>query len=374
MSSAKSKGSKWEIIAVVASCAALFSIVSCPSGLFTTPSAFTGVTASLSSMAAPSGLSGSASIPALSGGGKCKEKVLVTVLAQTRGHRIVWDKFKANFLDNLCPENPQNVDLALCLGQEQNTTNPYYARAKYVWVYPEVHDWGTAFDDIQRQVGCGPKEWRHVLQVKDQWLGGILDPNNQFSGAHKGSAAILIFFRWFLLKNLKENNLLNKYDRFIVTRSDYLYEMQHPPLSVLSNEHIWYPDGEQYWGFTDRHCIVPAKYLNDVINIAEEMVCRPDEMAQQLLSKLDWDRAATKKNWNLEQVIMHHVLSKGLFNQVRFFPYVMFTVRDPNDATRWAAGNYDDETGLIIKYQREFESYKRFGWMWSRATSTGRRT
>ena len=66
--------------------------------------------------------------------------------------------------------------------------------------------------------------WREFLKIKDQFLGGIKDKNHQ----HSGSAGILIFFRWYLLKNLIDNDLINKYDRFIITRSDYIYQLPHP--------------------------------------------------------------------------------------------------------------------------------------------------
>ena len=62
--------------------------------------------------------------------------------------------------------------------------------------------------------------WREFLKIKDQFLGGIKDEHDQ----HPGSAGILIFFRWFLLKNLIDNDLIDKYDRFIITRSDFTYQ------------------------------------------------------------------------------------------------------------------------------------------------------
>jgi hypothetical protein len=40
--------------------------------------------------------------------------------------------------------------------------------------------------------------WREFLKIKDQFFGGVIDKHNQ----HPGSAGILIFFRWFLLKSL----------------------------------------------------------------------------------------------------------------------------------------------------------------------------
>ena len=69
-----------------------------------------------------------------------------------------------------------------------------------------------------------PLYWREFFKLKDQFLGGIKD------SGHPGSAGILIFFRWFLLKNLIDSDLINKYDRFIITRSDYIYQLPHPKI------------------------------------------------------------------------------------------------------------------------------------------------
>jgi len=117
--------------------------------------------------------------------------VLVVALAQTRAHALTWQRWESNFLDNLTPDARGCTDLALCVGQEQNTSsNPFYQRAKYVFVYPEVEDWGAAYDDALRQVNS-TANWRQVLCVPEQFMGGILDPHCQ----QPGSAGILIFFR-----------------------------------------------------------------------------------------------------------------------------------------------------------------------------------
>ena len=63
----------------------------------------------------------------------------------------------------------------------------------YVWVYPEVEDWGEAYDDAARAMNC-TADWRSVLKLGEQWLGGIKSPGRCCE--QPGSAGILIFFRW----------------------------------------------------------------------------------------------------------------------------------------------------------------------------------
>ena len=159
------------------------------------------------------------------------EKCLVCILAQVRAHELTWDSFKKFVLDRL------NADLALCIGVDKDSSrdNGYYRHAKYIWEYDEPRDYGDAFDHAKKDLGSN-EDWRLLLKVKDQWLGGISGKD-----AHPGSAGILIFYRWLLAKKILENDLLNKYGRFIVTRSDHLYRAPHPPLKVISRDNIWLP-------------------------------------------------------------------------------------------------------------------------------------
>ena len=82
-----------------------------------------------------------------------------------------------------------------------------------------------------------PLHWREFLKIKDQFMGGILDKEHQ----HPGSAGILIFFRWFLLKNLTESGLITQYDRFVITRSDFIYQLPHPKVEFMDKKNIWIP-------------------------------------------------------------------------------------------------------------------------------------
>jgi hypothetical protein len=189
-----------------------------------------------------------------------------------------------------------------------------------------------------------PLHWREFLKIKDQFLGGIKDKHNQ----HPGSAGILIFFRWFLLKNLVESGLINKYKRFIITRSDFIYQLPHPKIDIMNESNIWIPDSEHWFGYTDRHVVLNQNNLVPYLNILNNMVLRSNEY----FIKMKQNR---RQNWNLEQLIKFNLQQNGVLHNVKEFPYVMYTVRNINGTTRWKSGEFSDKLGYYIKYDTEYK-------------------
>lgn len=187
-----------------------------------------------------------------------------------------------------------------------------------------------------------PLYWREFLKVKDQFLGGVLDEHNQ----HPGSAGILIFFRWFLLKNLIDNNLIDKYDRFIITRSDFIYQLPHPKMELMNENCIWIPDGEYYGGYTDRHVVLSKNSIESYLNILNNMVLRSNEYYMNMIHH---------NYWNLEKLIKFHLEVNNMLHIVKEFPYVMYSVRNINGSTRWSSGDYSNELGYYVKYNSEYE-------------------
>ncbi len=186
-----------------------------------------------------------------------------------------------------------------------------------------------------------PLYWREFLKVKEQFLGGVIDRHDQ----HPGSAGILIFFRWFLLKNLIDNNLINKYDKFIITRSDFIYQLPHPKVEHMNNNYIWIPDCEHYGGYTDRHVILSKNTIEPYLNIFNNFVLRSNEYFMKMKNYSDW---------NLERLIKFHLEQNNVLHLVKEFPYVMYSVRNINGTTRWSYGTYSNELGYYIKYQSEY--------------------
>jgi hypothetical protein len=186
-----------------------------------------------------------------------------------------------------------------------------------------------------------PLYWREFLKIKNQIFGGIKDKENQ----HPGSAGILIFFRWFLLKNLIENDLINKYDRFIITRSDFIYQLPHPKIEFMSDKYIWIPDCEYYGGYTDRHVVLSKNNIEQYLNILNNLVIRSNEYFIKMKNKNDW---------NMEKLIKFHLNENKVLHLVKEFPYIMYSVRNINGTTRWKEGNYSNKLGYYIKYDTEY--------------------
>ena len=266
------------------------------------------------------------------------ESVLVIVLAETRAYQHTFELFNKNLLQVM------GADLCLCVArnEREDTDNPFYQNAKYIWQYDEMDDWGDAYDDMQRIKSLNAN-WRKLLGIKDHWLGGV-----KGDGEQPGSAGILLFFRLFLKESIIKHDILDKYDRFIITRSDFVHRVPHVPLQFLDKEYIWIPDGEDYGGFTDRHIVVQRDDLMDVISISDEIIYDPGKLFSKMINVSDW---------NLEKYIKFSFTEKNLISKIRRFPYTMYSVRPVGGHTSWSEGYYDDQLGYYIKYKSEYENY-----------------
>jgi hypothetical protein len=169
---------------------------------------------------------------------------LVCVMAESRAHSLTWKKFRANLLDHL------KADLAVCIETPEtyDYSNPFWTHAKFRWTTIPYKDWGDAFDLAQKDLGSS-EDWRVLLKVGNQWLGGV-----RGDGSHPGRTGILLYFRLFLLRCLKSEDIFSKYKRIVVTRSDFIWDVPHPALEYLEPEAIWIPNGEGYGGAHRSSC------------------------------------------------------------------------------------------------------------------------
>jgi len=289
-------------------------------------------------------------------------KTLVILLGETRAHELTYQNIKTNVIDRL------DADLCVCIGvkPDYDYENPFYQLAKHRFVYHETEDYAGAWDEAAAAISAEQTDnmihqqatifglaenldppplqpWRDYLQIKDQFMGGIKDAENE----HPGSGAILIFYRWFLLQNLKKHGLIEQYDRFVITRSDYIYRIPHPRVDYLDPAAIWIPNDEGYGGFTDRHVILSRANIEAYLNILPALL----SPAQRYFDTM---REGDEKEWNLEKLIRLHLTKQGVVDLVREIPYVMFTVRAPNGTTRWRAGVFSPDDGYYVKYPTEY--------------------
>jgi hypothetical protein len=187
-----------------------------------------------------------------------------------------------------------------------------------------------------------PLYWRELLKLQNHIFGGVKD--SQYF--HPGSAGILIFFRWFLLQNMIKHDLINTYDRFIITRSDFMYQLPHPKVDLMDEKLIWIPDGEHYGGLTDRHVVLGRQNFAGYLDIFNNMVLRSNDYFMKMKMKSDW---------NLERVIKFHLAQNNLLQDVRNIPYIMYAVRNINGTTRWSHGHFSEKNGYYIKYHTEYD-------------------
>lgn len=186
--------------------------------------------------------------------------------------------------------------------------------------------------------------YTEFLEIKHKIAFENSDPNH-FSN-FLISTYIHIFFLWFLEKNMQENDLFNKYDRFIIVRSDFIYQLPIPKLALLDEKYIWVPDGEHHGGICDRLVILSKHNIKNYINILQSFYKKSNQY--YAIIKND-------NNLNMESLLKIHLSTNGLINTVKYFPYIMYCIRSINGTTRWASGQYSEEHGYYIKYSTEYE-------------------
>ena len=183
--------------------------------------------------------------------------------------------------------------------------------------------------------------WRMLHGVThENWLGGVRHNEETMPG----SGGIIFTARWYLLRYIENEKLFEKYDRLIVTRSDFLHTVVHPNVTLFDSNYIWVPDGEGYGGITDRHVILSKYNYQAYLNGFSNIVLRPDDFFYKMINY----------SWNCERFLKLNVLEQR--RNVKFYPYHMYTVRQSNDETTWAKGAFHTDHGHYIKYDHEYSA------------------
>lgn len=271
-------------------------------------------------------------------------RTLVIVPITTQAEDITWPSFKKNVLDVL------KADLALCIQvpQDYDFTNPYWQFAKYKWTTPKYEEWNSLLDEVQgielqRLKQETKPDWRKLFAIAGNWLGSAHDGEKK----REGSGVILMYFRWLLRQYLVADGLLEKYDRFVITRSDFFWQCPHPPLELLNPDQIWLGDAESWGGLSDRHTVLSRQNIEAYLGIGEAIFTDSDALLAEMSSRNDW---------NIEQFIAHSLSRMGLRDRVTYFPYAMYLVRNKDAGPTWSPGDWNEELGYFIKYPNEFKS------------------
>jgi hypothetical protein len=235
--------------------------------------------------------------------------------------------------------------LALLLGDE-STREVYkdaslFDRAKYTWQFPEYDDWADAIDLINGT------SWRErVLPLVYEFgyvLGGI---KGQHHENQYGSGALIFMLRWFLSNHLQEeeSGLLQKYERFIITRADHYYLCSHD-ISNLDPTVLWVPAGEDYGGITDRHLVVSREHVLQALDILPPVLQDPQKYEHLLDNRF---------GNTVETLIDFRWKDEGL--PVHRFSRMMFTCGQDGDTTRFRSLGVEVREGVRLKYRKEYVS------------------
>ena len=212
-------------------------------------------------------------------------------------------------------------------GKNSDKSSSLYNKAKFIWEIEEYSDWWNYFKKY-----FSNRLYKIYENNESEGLGGGI---NDF----RGSGAIIFAFRHFLKNNFK--NELLKYERIILTRSDFYYIDDHP---ILKNDSFYIVEGEKYGGITDRHHIFPSSMLDDVLGINEYLDDKNNY--QYLLSK----------KLNPERALFEYYNYNKLIKKIKFCKRVQYIVSKKNESKRWSytKGYMFNSNTLLIKYQKEY--------------------
>ena len=149
----------------------------------------------------------------------------------------------------------------------------------------------------------------------------------------------------FVAKNYK-HKLHLKYDRIVITRSDFIWNIKHPQMQSLDPNYIWIQMEKNMEDILKTRYFVKNNFY-DYLNLLEPILLEPDILYNSMKSK---------SNWNLERYIKFHLHRKGYSSKVKFFPYIMYSVRDQKIKTTFRPGTYSFKHKYFIKYFKEYLS------------------
>jgi hypothetical protein len=290
--------------------------------------------------------------PAGPGGpiGNKKTTTLVVVIGSLRGGEETWRSMYAHLLvpygadlailngatddlasDDLAVDGPTvdgpTVDGPNVDGQRGQRGPSLYRAAKYVWSVPEYANWRDYYAERGVPVDA------FVENAAAGFAGGIDE--------HAGSGAVVCAFRHALLHD--HLDVLERYDRVIVTRSDHYYIADHP---VLENDGLYIVEGEDYGGgVCDRHWVFPSSMCRAALGILEYMT---EDLPR------DEAYAAVRGSANVERMLALMLRANGVVPKRH--RRVQFTVAAENDRTRWREAKipFKPEHGLYAKYETEY--------------------
>jgi hypothetical protein len=136
-------------------------------------------------------------------------------------------------------------------------------------LHPISKNYGEGFDLAQQWLcqhnNVAAPNWRSMLRLKGIWAGKIQSPDPWPS-----ASLIQPFCRWLLLRGLQRDGVLDRYDRCVISRSDFVWLCPHPP--ILDHNALWVPNGQHWSGLNDRHLVVSWADVLNCLNVIEDVL------------------------------------------------------------------------------------------------------
>lgn len=210
-----------------------------------------------------------------------------------------------------------------------------YDRATYSWPVTDFHDWADAVDAM----GGSDGRWRAVAENNTEASTLV------FGGAHpaQGNGVIIPYFKFRLAEALLEHKLVDKYDRFVVTRTDQFYPCAFD-LDVLEPSMLWVPYGEDYGGLCDRFLVAPSDLIIQALDIMRPVVVHPERYADFV--------------GNPERLFLRRIAEQNLRRRLGRFKRNMFTASLRADHSTWSRvlGCVPTVGNVCFKYAAEYEA------------------
>jgi hypothetical protein len=227
-----------------------------------------------------------------------------------------------------------------------------FQRAKYyIWRSQEYDNWADTLDLINGL------QWRQTVlpQISQYSLhNGLLGGMNNGT---RGSAAIQAMSKWWLMQHIcadKDNlldNLRDKYDTFVITRTGQYYSCPLFLSNLSSNNDndldlVYIPKGESYDGYCNRFQVTSHQRILESLDILPPFLNASDPKIYRGLH-------------NPEGLLK--AMELGLYKNLTVprFPRVMWTCWSKGDKTRWSVS--DDtllEEGVFRKHPSKHDMGK----------------
>jgi hypothetical protein len=266
------------------------------------------------------------------------KKTLTIVLGLTREANFTYTSLLSNVL------TPLDSDLAFCGSANSHESDPILENSKFVWNQPDPIDWSAACDSISLDYGS----WREFGKVPTNLLSGSFP--NQTVGP-----GLIFAYRWEILRQNITQEILNSYEWFVITRSDFLWEIEHPNVNLLQKDKIYQMDGYTYGGISDRHIIFHREYASKIFAFAKPIFGKDTMIKDLFVATLGKTTLHGKPldHLNFEQYLLFITREFDLENQLTLIPYLGYLIRHEKTATNWSFGVFYPRRNYFIKYPNE---------------------